>query len=125
MNNQEGLQKSHEKRTREAKRKALDAILVLRSNSEKVNFSTVARQSGVSRNFLYGDEEIRQAIEQQRQWDVNKKINQRARFDKNAKSKDVIIETKDRRIAKLEEENRKLRTELEFLRGIIYSDSKK
>ena len=125
MNNQERLQKSHEKRTSEARKKALNAILFLKTESKKINFSTVAKQSGVSRNFLYSDEEIRQAIEDQRQCDVNNEINRRARFDKNSKSKDLIIEVKNRRIEKLEEENRKLRAELEVLRGIIYSDRKK
>lgn len=88
-----------------------------------MNFSTVSKESNVSRHFLYGDEEIRKAIEGQRHMDINNAINKRARFDKTAKSKDVIIEAKDRRIAKLEEENKRLKTEIDTLRGIIYSSN--
>ncbi|NLB41979.1 MAG: hypothetical protein GX815_06905 [Clostridiales bacterium] len=47
-------------------------------------------------------------------------MNKRAKYDKISRSKDVIIEAKYKRIAKLEAENRKLRIELEHLRGLLY-----
>lgn len=123
MPNQEGLQKSNVSRTEAARTRAMDAILTLKSEQKQVNFSTVAKQSGVSRHFLYGDEEIRKAIEKQRRCGIDNEINRRARFDKTTKSKDVIIEAKDRRIARLEEENKKLKAEVATLRGLVYSES--
>lgn len=47
-------------------------------------------------------------------------MNQRAKYDKTAKSKDIIIMAKDKRIKELEEENRKLKDQLEILRGKLY-----
>lgn len=123
MSNREGLKKSNVERTENARIKAMEAIQALKSQREQVNFSTVAKQSGVSRHFLYSDEETRKAIEEQRGCEIDNEINRRARFDKTAKSKDVIIEAKDKRIAKLEEENKRLKAELAILRGMVYATS--
>ena len=120
MPDQSGLQRSNTERTRKAREKALQAINSLRDKGEQVNFSTVAQRSGISRHFLYEDAETRKTIEEHRKNDVNNEINKRTKFDKTSKSKDVIIAAKDRRIAKLEEENRRLRAEVITLRGLIY-----
>lgn len=63
--NQEGLYKSNTERTRNAREKALEAILALKSERRPVNFSTITKQSGVSRHFLYSDEEVKKAVEVQ------------------------------------------------------------
>ena len=55
---------------------------------------------------------------------VNNEINKRAHFDKTAKSKDVVIAAKDKRIAKLEVENKQLKAEISILRGMIYGMNK-
>ena len=115
-----GLVESDRKRTEEAKAKALDTIKQLIVSGKKVNFNSVYRHSGISKSFLYEDREIRTRIEEQRACDVSNEMNKRAKYDKTSRSKDVIIETKDKRIAKLEAENRKLRIELEQLRGLLY-----
>ena len=120
MPDQSGLQKSNTERKRKAREKANQAIADLTSEGVQVNFSTVSQKSGVSRHFLYEDSEIRKAIEEYRKIDVNNEINKRARYDKTSKSKDVIIALKDRRIARLEEENKRLRAEVLTLRGMIY-----
>jgi len=82
MPNQEGLYKSNTERTRTAREKTLEAIPALKSERKPVNFSTIAKQSGVSRHFLYSDEEVKKAIEEQRGCDIDNEINRRARFDK-------------------------------------------
>lgn len=120
MPDQSGLQKSNTERKRKAREKANLAIADLTSEGVQVNFSTVSQKSGVSRHFLYEDPEIRKAIEEYRKIDVNNEINKRARYDKTSKSKDVIIASKDKRIARLEEENKRLRAEVLTLRGMIY-----
>ncbi len=83
----------------------------------------MAKRSGVSKNFLYSNEQIKQRIEELRNKQINHEINQRAKFDKTPKSKDVIIEAKDKKIAKLEEENTKLKLELQFLQTRLYEQS--
>lgn len=124
MSDQRGLRRSYEERNREAKEKALRAINSLKAGGHQVNFSSVSKESGVSRHFLYGDDEVRSLIENLRKCDVDNSMNRRARYDKTAKSKDVIIAAKDKKIAKLEEENRRLKAELTTLRGMVYASSK-
>jgi hypothetical protein len=47
-------------------------------------------------------------------------MNQRAKTDKTSKSKDVIIMAVKKRIDELEKENKKLKNQLEVLRGKLY-----
>ena len=115
-----GLKVNYKERTGEARKLAQKAIMELVSEGKKVNFNSVHNRSGVSKSFLYEDNETRKQIEEQRAHDIDREMNRRARYEKTSRSKDVIIEAKDRRIARLEEENKKLRVEIEHLRGLIY-----
>ncbi len=47
-------------------------------------------------------------------------MNQRAKYDKTAKSKDIIIMAKDKKIKELQDENKKLKEQLEIIRGKLY-----
>lgn len=115
-----GIEENRRKKTEEAREQALRAISELIAEEKRVNFNSVHVRSGVSKSFLYEDNEICSRITEQRAREVNKEMNRRARYDKTSQSKDVIIEAKDRRIAKLEMENRKLRSEVDHLRGLLY-----
>jgi hypothetical protein len=97
-----------------------EAIKSLAFEGAKINFNTVSKRSGVSKSFLYSNEIIQTRIETLRNRQINHNINQRAKFDQTAKSKDVIIAAKDKSIAKLEEENTKLRLQIEFLQTRLY-----
>ena len=99
------LEASWHKRSDEAQAKALNAIKELQANGEPVNFSTVHLKSGVSKNYLYTNETVRKEIESQRSVEASKAGVWHKKYDRTSKSKDVLIEAKDKRIAKLEEEN--------------------
>lgn len=116
----DGIQKYRLQQTEEARVKAEKAIQELQLMGKAVNFSSISKQSGVSRNFLYQDAQIRSKVDGLREVDVQTEMNRRAKYDKTSKSKDVIIEAKDKRIAKLEAENKKLKSENERLRGMLY-----
>ena len=51
---------------------------------------------------------------------TNRTMNQRAKYDKTAKSKDIIIMAKDKKIKELEDENKYLKEQLEVLWGKLY-----
>ncbi len=118
---QRGLRESWKHRKSEALRKASDAIKELEAANKAITFSSVSAKSGVSRSFLYDEPSIREAIEKSREASVNLEINRRAKYDKTAQSKDVIIQAKNKRIRKLESENEELRAEVQRLRGLLYS----
>lgn len=115
-----GLKKYAEEKTKITLEKVDKAIRELSLNGEKINFNSVATASRVSKTFLYNNKEIKERIEDLRQRQVSKEINQRAKYDKTAKSKDIIIMAKDKKIKELEEENKKLKEQLEILRGKLY-----
>ncbi len=118
-----GLQEHWKNKTNLAIEKVDVAIRELSINGEKINFNTVSKKSGVSKNFLYSNEQTKQRIEKLRNKQINHEINKRAKFDKTSKSKDVIIEAKDKKIAKLEEENTKLKLQIQFLQTRLYEQN--
>jgi len=112
-----GLEANWKQRADGAPRaRAEAAINELQMKGAKINFNSVAKTSGVSKSFLYDDRTIRERIEQLRLAEVCKEMNNRARYDKTSKSKDVIIAAKDRRIAK----NSKKKTKNSELRMNVY-----
>lgn len=114
------LETSWSDRTTVAKEKAIKTIEDLKRKKEPVNFSTVHKLSGVSKHFLYNNEEVRALIEAQRSDECQRNAAWHKKYDKTSKSKDVVIESKDKYIAKLEAENERLRKEVNQLRAMIY-----
>ncbi|MDU7241305.1 DUF6262 family protein [Clostridium sp.] len=96
------------------------AIRELSLTEQKINFNSVSQLSGVSKTYLYNNEEVKSRIEELRQKQLSKTMNQRAKYDKTSKSKDIIILAKDKKIKELDQENRKLKEQLEVLRGKLY-----
>lgn len=119
--NLNGLRQNWKLRGMDARERALSAIEQMTMAGQRVNFNSVSKASGISKSFLYETAEIRKRIEEQRKCEVDSEINRRAKYDKTSRSKDVIIEAKNKRISALEEENSKLKRELQLLRGLLYS----
>ena len=122
--NIQGLMEYSKSKKDIAIKKVDDAIRTLSLNGGKINFNTISKESGVSKGFLYKEYTIKTRIEELRNKQINHEINQRAKFDKTAKSKDVIIQAKDKKIAKLEEENTQLKLQLQFFQTRLYEDIK-
>lgn len=120
VDNTKGLKEYALKRSQMALEKVDKAIRELSLTEQKINFNSVSQLSGVSKTFLYNNKEIKKRIEELRDKQVSKTINQRAKYDKTSKSKDIIIMAKDKKIKELEEENKKLKEQLEVLRGKLY-----
>ena len=114
------LEKSWKERTLDAQNRARLAIRRLELEGKEVTFAAVQKMSGVSKNFLYKDETLRKEIETLRTQLAEAASERRFRYQKTSRSKDVVVEAKDRRIAKLEEENRQLKAEIKILRGLLY-----
>lgn len=118
--NTKGLKEYAKQRSKMALDKVDKAIRELSLTEQKINFNSVSQLSGVSKTFLYNNQDIKKRIEELRDKQVSKTINQRAKYDKTSKSKDIIIMAKDKKIKELEEENKKLKEQLEVLRGKLY-----
>ena len=101
--NTKGLKEYAKQRTQMALEKVDKAIRELSLTEQKINFNSVSQLSGVSKTFLYKNDEIKKRIEDLRDKQVSKTINQRAKYDKTSKAKDIIIMAKDKKIKELEE----------------------
>lgn len=120
--NTEALKQYAQEKTKIALEKVDKAVRELSLKGERINFNSVMIASGVSKAFLYNNEEVKERIELLRKQEVSKEMNQRAKIDKTSKSKDIIIMAKDKKIKELENENKKLKEQLAILRGKLYSN---
>jgi len=120
VDNTKGLKEYAKHKSEMTLEKVDNAIRELSLTEQKINFNSVSQISGVSKTFLYNNEEVKKRIEDLRDKQVSRTINQRAKYDKTSKSKDIIIMAKDKKIKELEEENKKLKEQLEVLRGKLY-----
>jgi hypothetical protein len=117
---------AHAQRKSEAAQKRVHrAIDQLLREQQIVNFDTVAKAANVTKRYLYAHQDVRERIEAlriqqgqerlERQW--TERQQHQARTDK---TKDVLLEARDRRIKVLEVENRKLKEELKEAYGKLY-----
>ncbi|MEJ6949864.1 DUF6262 family protein [Natronospora cellulosivora (SeqCode)] len=118
--NTKGLKKHAKKRTDIALEKADKAIRNLSMHKDKINFNSVAKESGVSKSFLYNNHQIKERIEDLRQKQVNIEMNQISKKNKTSKSRDAVIQAKDKKIKELKRENIELKRQLKILRGTVY-----
>ncbi|MCM3413728.1 MULTISPECIES: DUF6262 family protein [Bacillaceae] len=91
---------------------------------KKINFNSVAEESGVSKSFLYKYIEIRSRIETLRKQEEGLESPMKVKRDMTEKSKDVIIASLRKRNKNLEEENRKLKEQLKVVWATIYKEIK-
>lgn len=96
------------------------AIRALIKNNGNINFNSISQTSGVSKAYLYNNEEIRHRIEELRNQEYSRNTVLSKRKVTTEKSKDIIIISKNKRIKELELENKKLKDELMILRGKLY-----
>lgn len=115
-----GLKEYAKQKTQLTLEKVDNAIRELSLTEQKINFNSVSQLSGVSKTFMYNNENIKKRIEELRDKQTSRTMNQRAKYDKTSRSKDIIIIAKDKKIRELEEVNKKLKEQLEILRGKLY-----
>lgn len=118
--NTKGLNEYAKNKTKITIEKVDKAIRELSLGQEKINFNSVSNLSGVSKTFLYNNSEIKRRIEELRDKQTDQMMKNKIKYNKTDKSKDVIIMAKDKKIKELQEENKKLKEQLEILRGKLY-----
>ncbi|HAC2565334.1 TPA_asm: transposase, partial [Listeria monocytogenes] len=119
IRNTEGVKKHAQMKSQEATQKVDKAIQHLIKTKAKINFNQVAMESGVSKAFLYNNQEIRNRIEGIRKQQEGLNTPKAIKHNMTDASKDSLIAAKNNRIKKLEEENKRLKDELLILRGMV------
>jgi sulfite reductase beta subunit-like hemoprotein len=123
--NTSGLLAHAQRKSQETQQRVQQAIDQLLREQQTVNFNTVAKAANVTKSYLYAHQDVRERIEAlrtelgqerlERQWAERQQ--HQARTDK---TKDVLLEARDRRIKALEAENRKLKEDLKVAYGKLY-----
>jgi stringent starvation protein B len=114
-----GLKEYAKNKTKITLEKVDKAIQELFISNQKINFNSVSNLSGVSKTFLYNNAEIKKKIDGLRCKQSETVINQKSKYNKTNKSKDIVM-AKEKKIKELKEENIKLKEQLEILRGKLY-----
>jgi len=115
-----GLKEYAKNKSKITLEKVYKAIRELSLTEQNINFNSVSQLGGVSKTFLYNNQDVKKRIEELRDKQTNRTMNQRAKYDKTAKSKDIVIIAKDKKIKELQDENKKLKEQLEIIRGKLY-----
>ena len=118
--NTEGLKKHAEYRKAKTAEKVDEAIKRLVKNKESVNFNRVSEEAGVSKSYLYNNQEVRQRIETLRKQQGDVPSPRQVKREMTDASKDAVIAAKNKQINELKEENKKLKEENRKLRGKVY-----
>lgn len=117
--NTSGVKAFAQKKSEEAFKRVDDALRDMVLKKEPINFNTVMKKANVSKGFVYNNEDIRDRIEKLR--DSQKGIKPKQVKNKMTdNSKDILLAAKTKKIKELEEENKKIKNEIEVLRGKLY-----
>ncbi len=92
------------------------AISIMAKENIPINFNTVSSYAGVSKRFLYTNEEIKNTIMQLRNQEYIPN-NYKSKQKMTDSSKDVIINSQKLKIETLQQEISKLKEELKILYG--------
>jgi hypothetical protein len=123
--NTSGLLAHAQRKSQQTRQRVHQVIDQYLREQQIINFNTVAKAAHVTKSYLYAHQDVRERIEVlraqqgqeriERQW-AERKLHQ-ARTDR---TKDVLLQARDRRIKALEAENRKLKEDLKVAYGKLY-----
>lgn len=95
MSNYDKMVDKNKQRTQDTHNKVIKVINEMMQNNENITYYSVSKKSGVSRNFLYKDEDISLLIDKHKTTKSTKKI-------QSQDAKDIIIAAQKQKIKELE-----------------------
>lgn len=110
------LARQKSKRTRENVDKVISRLSL---EGKTINFNTVAKEANVSKSWLYKEQDIRRRIESLRK--LQKTSNVVSKQKKSSRSEEILIKTLKTRVKELEEENIKIKNQIQKLYGELYN----
>lgn len=121
--NTDGLKTFAQKKKENTLQKVNETIQKLIKDKAKINFNSISMESGVTKTYLYNNQEIRDRIETLRKQQEGLPSPNQVKRNMTDASKDALVAAIKKRIRELENENKKLKEELTYLRGKIYDNS--
>ena len=121
--NTDGLKAFAQKKKKATLQKVNESIQKLIKDKARINFSSVSMESGVTKTYLYNNQEIRDRIEILRKQQEGLSSPRHIKREMTDPNKDILIAAKNKRLKELDTENKRLKEELAYLRGRIYDRS--
>lgn len=112
--NTDAIVKLAKKKSIKVRNRVEKTISEMSLKNETINFNAVSKRAQVSKSWLYKEKDIRERIETLRNQQVGKAYNPPK---KSPQSNDVLIRSLKDRIKELEQENVKLKKQLERAYG--------
>lgn len=127
MSKQEEKMVNHSKnKTEETKARAIEAINEMVKNNEPVTYYSVVHKTGISKSFLYNNEEVSSLINSLREHNKNAKLSPEQeeikalkKENKALKTKITKAETADQKIKALQQEIKDLKAKIKKLEKMI------
>jgi hypothetical protein len=116
----EQLKAIHASRKATTFKKVDEAIQRLIRASESINFNNVASEAGIAKATLYNHQELRERIESLRQQQGRAPTPKQIKRVMDDNNKDALIASLQRRIKKLDNENKELREQLKLAYAEVY-----
>jgi predicted nuclease with TOPRIM domain len=116
----EQLKAIHKSRKASTFQKVDEAIHRLIRASESINFNSVASEAGIAKATLYNHQELRERIESLRKQQEQVPTPKQIKREMDDNNKDALIASLQRRIKKLDGENKELREQLKVVYAEVY-----
>jgi CHAT domain-containing protein len=116
----EQLKAIHKSRKASTYQKVDEAIKRLIRAYQSINFNSVASEAGVAKATLYNNPELRDRIETLRQQQAQPPTPKQIKREMDDNNKDALIASLQRRIKKLDGENKELREQLKVAYAEVY-----
>lgn len=108
--NTDAIVKLAKEKSKEVRNRVEKTLSEMSLKNERINFNSVSQRAQVSKSWLYKEHDIRERIEVLRERQIKATYNTPK---KSTRSEEVLIKSLKKRIKELEEENSKLKNQLE------------
>ncbi|AEO27022.1 TPA: transposase [Listeria monocytogenes] len=113
------LKMLHKKRRAETLEKVEQAIYYLEATKQPINFSRIAKQSGVGKSTLYSIPEVKDRIIIFREVSLGKSYTQKVKKEQDTS----VIQSLKRKIQTLETENKELKLKIKHIYGQVFENT--
>lgn len=113
------LKMLHKKRRAETLEKVEQAIYYLEATKQPINFSRIAKQSGVGKSTLYLIPEVKDRIIIFREVSLGKSYTQKVKKEQDTS----VIQSLKRKIQTLETENKELKLKIKHIYGQVFENT--
>lgn len=125
MNQEEKMVNHSKNKTEETKTRAIDAINKMIVNNEPITYYSVKQKTGISKSFLYNNEEVSSLIKSQRDKNSNTELTPEQIEIQNLKKENKRLKTQLTKLSKSADKIKEQQAEIKLLKSQVKKLEKK